>query len=90
MNRNRKKQSGKGMGENLTKVGLQLRSKALNSSFCKKLISKGIDNIPNIFKYGISKIKNKIVKTTMSFDIANMAVDKAQRKINKKIASLFS
>ena len=36
MNRNRKKQSGKGMGENLAKVGLQLRSKALNSSFCKK------------------------------------------------------
>ena len=36
MNRNRKKQSGKGMGENLAKVGLQLRSKGLNSSFCKK------------------------------------------------------
>ena len=52
------------MGENLAKVGLELRSKALNSSFGKKLVNKGIDNIPNIFKYGASKIKNKNVKKT--------------------------
>ena len=47
--------------------------------------------MPNIFKYGVSKIKNKNVKRAMNSDIANMVVDEAQNKINKKISgSLFS
>ena len=66
-------------------------SKAVNSSLGKKLINKGVDNIPNIFKYGVSKIKNKNIKRAMNSDIANMVVDEAQNKINKKISgSLFS
>ena len=45
----------------------------------------------NMFKYGVSKIKNKNVKRAMNSDIANMVVDEAQNKINKKISgSLFS
>ena len=85
----KRKQSGKGI-ENLAKVGLDLGSKALNSSIGKKLINKGIDNIPNIFKYGVSKIKNQNVKRAMTSDIANMVVDEAQNEIKKGITdSLF-
>ena len=37
-------------------------SKALKSSFDKRLINRGTDNIPNIFKFGVSNIKNKNLK----------------------------
>ena len=43
----------------------------------KKLINKGIDNIPGIFKFGVSKIKNKNVQDALSSDIAEMVVDEA-------------
>ena len=45
-------QSGKGLGSNLIKAGFDL-----GSEFGKKLINKGIHNIPNIFKFGV--VKNK-------------------------------
>ena len=41
-------QSRKGLGSNLVKAGFDLGTKALSSEFGKKLINKGIDNIPNI------------------------------------------
>ena len=53
------KQSGKGLASDLAKIGLTMGSKAVNSSLGQKLINKVEDNIPNIFKYGVSKIKNK-------------------------------
>ena len=40
-------------------MGLDLGSRVLNSSIGKKLISKVIDSIPNIFEYGVSKVKNE-------------------------------
>ena len=55
----RKGQTGSGLASNLAKIGLTMRSKALNSALSRKIINKGIDNIPNMFKYGVSKIKNK-------------------------------
>ena len=55
-------------------------SKAVNSSLGKKLINKSFDNTPNIFKYGVSKIKNKNIKRAMNSDIANMVVDETQNK----------
>ena len=54
--------------------------KAVNSNLGKKLINKGFDNIPNIFKYRVSKIKIKNIKRAMNSDIANMVVDEAQNK----------
>ena len=60
-------QLGKGIGSNLIKAGFDLGSKALGSEFGKKLINKGIDNIPNIFKFGVSKIKNENVKKSIEF-----------------------
>ena len=55
----------------------------------KKLINKGIDNIPNIFKFGVSKIKNKNVKKALSSDIADMVVDEAQNRAKNTYSSLF-
>ena len=78
------------MGSDLAKIGLSMGSKAINSSLGEKLINKGIDSIPSIFKYGVSKIKNKDVKRAMSSVIANMVVGEAQNKINKRFSdSLF-
>ena len=56
-----RKQTGSGLASNLANIGLTMGSKALNSALGKKIINKGIDNIPNMFKYGVSKIKNKSV-----------------------------
>ena len=63
--------------------------KALGKKFGKKLINKGIDNIPNIFKFGASKIKNKNVQKALQSEIANMVVEEAQNKPKIKYDSLF-
>ena len=77
---NRVNQLGKGIGRNLIKPGFDLGSKAIGSEFGKKIINKGIDNIPNIFKFGVSKIKNKNFKNILSSDIADMVVDETQNR----------
>ena len=64
-------------------------SKVLNSAVGRKIINKGIDNIPNMFKYGVIKIKNKNVKRALNSDIANIVVDEAQKKVRKTSGSLF-
>ena len=58
----------------------------------KKLISKGIGNIPNLFKLGASKIKNKNVKRALNSEIADLVVNEAQGRARKKYNSskLFS
>ena len=56
----------------------------------KKLVNKGIDTIPDIFKFAVSKIKNKNVKKALNSDIADMVVDEAQNRAKKKrYTSLF-
>ena len=77
-------QSGSGLASNLAKAGLEPGSKALGSEFGKKIINKGIDSIPNIFRFGVSKIKNKNVKRVMKSDIAKMVVNEAktEQKLN--------
>ena len=77
---NRVNQLGKGIGRNLIKPGFDLGSKAIGSEFGKKIINTGIDNIPNIFKFGVSKIKNKNFKNILSSDIADMVVDETQNR----------
>ena len=73
------RQSGKGLGGNLAKLGIEMGSRALNSSIRKRLINKGIDNIPDIFKYGVSKI-NKNLKRALDSEVADMVVEEAQKK----------
>ena len=78
-------QSGKGLGSNLIKAGFDLESKALGSEIGKKLINKGIDNIPNIFKFSASKIKNKTLNRALNSEIADLVVNEAQNRVRKKI-----
>ena len=85
----RQKQSGKGLVSNLIKAGFDLGSKAISTEFGKKLINKGIDNIPSIFKFGVSKIKTKNVRKAMTSDIADMVVDEAQNRAKNRYRSLF-
>ena len=87
--RRKQEQSGKGLGSNLIKAGFDLGSKAISSDIGKKIITKGIDNIPNIFKFGVSKIKNKNVKKALTSDIADMVVDEAQNRAKNRYSSLF-
>ena len=82
-------QSGSGLASNLAKAGLELSSKAISSEISKKLINKGIDNILNIFKFGVSKIKNKNVKRAMESDIADMLLEEAVNRLKNKYENLF-
>ena len=65
-------------------------SKALHFVIGKKLINKGIESIPNIFKYGVSKVKNKNIQRALNSDISNYVVEEAQNKAKNKAISLFS
>ena len=80
-------QTGSGLGSDLLKAGFDLGSKALGLKFGKKLINKGINNIPNLFKFGASKVKNKNVKRALDSEIANMVVNKSQGRARKKYNS---
>ena len=64
-------------------------SKAINSALGKKLIDKGIENIPNLVRYGSLKIKNKNVQGALGSDIANYIVEETQNKAKDKLNNLF-
>ena len=74
--KHKKMQSSKGIGSDLIKTGINLGSKALGSDIGKKIINKGIDNIPNTFKFGRSKVKNKRIKKALESEIADMVSSK--------------
>ena len=78
--RRKRRRANTGVGEYLAKLGTEMGSKALNSSFGKRLINKGIDNIPNIFKFGVSNIKDKNLKRALDSEVANMVVGEGQKK----------
>ena len=78
--RRKRRRASTRVGEYLAKLGTEMGSKALNSSFGKRLINKGIDNIPNIFKFGVSNIKNKNLKRALDSEVANMVVGEGQKK----------
>ena len=82
-------QSGKELASSLAKTGIELGTKALGSEFGKKIINKTIDNIPSIFKFGVSKIKNKNVRKAMTSDIDHMVVGDAQNRAKSRYKSLF-
>ena len=64
-------------------------SRAINSVLGKKLIDKGIENIPNIVRYGSSKIKNINVQRSLNSDIASYVVEETQNKAKNKLNNLF-
>ena len=73
----------------MAKLGLNMCSKAINSVFGKKLINEGIKQIPNIYKYGISKIKNKNVQRALNSDLAIIVVDETQSRAKNSLSKLF-
>ena len=64
-------------------------SKAINSVLGKKLIDKGIENIPNLYRYRTSKIKNKNVQRGLNSDVENYVVEETQNKAKNKLTNLF-
>ena len=76
----RRAQTGRGLVGNLAKLGLNICSEAIKTVFGEKLIDEGIKQIPNIYKYGTSKIKNKSVQQTLNSDLTNIVVDETQNK----------
>ena len=63
-------------------------SRALSSSFGKRLMKKGIDNIPNMFKFGLSK-KKKNLNRALNSEVAGMVAEEAQKTVANKCNSLF-
>ena len=53
------------------------------------MINKGIESIPNIFKFGVSKIKNKNVKRALKSDIAKIVVNEVKNRAKSKYNNLF-
>ena len=85
----RRAQTGKGLAENLANLGIRMGSKAINSLLGKKLIEKGIENIPALVKYGAPKIRNKNVQRALNSDITNYVVEETQNKAKNKLSNLF-
>ena len=55
----------------------------------KKLIDKGIENIPNIFRYGVSKIKNTNVQRALNSDMADYVIEETQNQAKNKLIIFF-
>ena len=55
----------------------------------KKLIDEGIKQVPNLYRYGTSKIKNKNIQQSLNSDIANYVVEETQNKGKIKLTNLF-
>ena len=89
MRNNKRKQSGKGIGENLAKLGFEMGSRPINSSLGKRPINKGVDSILSIFKYGVSKRKNKHLKRGLDSDVADIMVEKGQTKLATNLIRYF-
>ena len=71
----------------MLKAGINLSSKAIGSDIGKKIISKGIDNMPSIFKFGRSKVKSKNIKRALESEIADMIVREVKNKARKRYNS---
>ena len=67
----------------MLRTGLNLGSRAIGSDIGKRIINKGINNIPNMFKFGRSKVKNQRIKNALESGIADLVVDEAVNKATK-------
>ena len=63
-------------------------SKAINSALGKKLIDKGIESLPDIVKFGASKIKKKNIQQAFDSDIANYVIEEAQKRAQNQLNNL--
>ena len=63
-------------------------SKAINSVLGRKLIDKRIESLPDIVKFGASKIKNKYIQQALDSDIANYIVEEVQNRAQNQLNNL--
>ena len=85
----RRTQTGRGIVGDLAKLGMSMGSKAVNSVLGKKLTNEGIKKVPNFYRYGTSKIKNKNIQRPLISDTANYIVEETQNKTKNKLTNLF-
>ena len=71
--RNRK-QRGQGI-KTVLKKAYNLSKKAINLSLGKMLIREGLEYACTLYKKGTKKIKNKITKNALQFDLPNFVID---------------
>ena len=76
--RGRKKQKGKGIAD----VAKTVASNPYLQEVGKKLISKGINSIPSLFRRGTKKIKNKRLRQIAQSEIALDLVNKGTAKLH--------
>ena len=78
--RKRCKQRGKRMIENLFKTGVNLGSRFLNSAIGRKIAEEGIKSVSNIYSAGVDKISNRKIQRALESNLANYAVNRAQKE----------
>ena len=54
----------------------------------KRLIDKGIESLPDIVKFGASKVKNKNIQRALDSNIAKYVVKEAQNKAQEQLNNL--
>ena len=62
--------------------------KVIHSVLGKKLIDKGIESLPDIVKFGTSKIKNKNIQRALDSDIANYVVEEEHNRAQDQLNNL--
>ena len=60
-------------------------SKAINLVLGKELIDKGIESLPDIVKFGVSKIKNMNIQRALDSDIPKYVVEEAQNRAQNQL-----
>ena len=55
----------------------------------KKLIDKGMEQVPNLYRHGTSKIKNKNIQQALNSDIANYVVEETHSNAKNILTNLF-
>ena len=74
---------------NLLKQGVSAGTKTLSSDKGKRLIDEGIKQVPDLYRFGTSKIKSENVRKALESDVANYIVEGTQKKAKKDLNNLF-
>ena len=74
---------------NLLKQGVSAGTQTLSSDKGKRLIDEGIKQVPDLYRFGTSKIKSENVRKALESDVANYIVEETQKKAKKDLNNLF-
>ena len=68
----------------LAKLSISMGSKATNSVLGKKLTGEGIKQVPNLYRYGTSEIKNINIQRALNSDIVNYVAEQSKKQTQNK------